>query len=336
MPVSANIHRRIRFDRPGVVVYIIGICLLCWVGGYVVSLGFPIEADPSDTPVWASLSRFLSGKLPSYLIGFLLALGGAFLVQRVSYALVLIRDRSFLPFLFFFLLLSTNACIFPLQSTSFALFCLVFALYLLFTTYHDPTSVGRSFGAAFLLGVGSLLWVHILWFVPLFWIGMHMFRSLSPKSFMASLIGVTVVYWLLLAWAVWTGDYTCFTIPAQSLADFRPFFWHFSDWIEWVPILIVVSLVVTAFVNVMAHELADSLRTREFLSFLMLLIAWSTILFFLYEQASVEFMHMMAVPSSTLIAHFFATRQNRYTFWLMIATIIALPALLILQLSWSF
>lgn len=300
------------------------------------SFGFPLEAAPSDTPLWQAIQRLLPGTLFPYLMGLLLAVGGAFLVQRISYALVLIRDRSFLPFLFFFLLLSTNALFFPLRSTSLALFCLMLALYLLFTTHHDPLSVKRSFVAAFLIGLGSLLWAYMLWYIPLFWIGMYMFRSLNPKTFMASLIGVTVVYWLLLAWAVWTGDYSYFIVPFQSLGNFDLFFWRFSEWIEWLPLLIVVPLVIAAFVNMVVHELADSLRTREFLSFLMLMIAWSVVFFFLYEPATVGFLQMMAIPASTLIAHLFATRQNRYTFWLMIVTIIALPALLILQLSWSF
>ncbi|MDL2255807.1 hypothetical protein LJC38_04400 [Parabacteroides sp. OttesenSCG-928-K15] len=336
MPVTANIHKRVRFDRPGIIAYITAVCLLCWVGGYLVSLGFPIETHPTDTPGWLSICSFLPGKLFTYLIGFLLMVGGAFLVQRASYALVLIRDRSFLPFLFFILLLSTNADFFPLKATSFGVFCLILAVYLLFTSYHDPFSAAKSFGAAFLIGLGSLLWVYILWFIPLFWVGMYMFRSLNPRTFVASLLGLLSVYWILLGWAVWESDYSYFVVPLQSLFDFHFSFWSFSEWIEWVPLFIVAILVILASVNILTHEQGDSLRTREFLSFFMLLVLWSVVPFFLYEQASVEFLHIIAIPSSTLIAHFFSVQRNRYTFWLMMATIVVLPALLILRFTWSF
>ena len=53
--------------------------------------------------------------------------GGAFLVHRVNYALMLIREKTLLPFLFYALLTSTNPDFFPLKSTSVGVFCLILA-----------------------------------------------------------------------------------------------------------------------------------------------------------------------------------------------------------------
>ena len=84
------------------------------------------------------LSGF-SGKVVYLFDRFLLMAGGAFLVHRVNYALMLIREKTLLPFLFYALLTSTNPDFFPLKSTSVGVFCLILALYQLFTSYHDPT-----------------------------------------------------------------------------------------------------------------------------------------------------------------------------------------------------
>ena len=65
------------------------------------------------------LCLVLPGKLFTYLIGFLLMAGGAFLVLWVNYALMLIREKTLLPFLFYclvdkykpgFLSLEINIC----------------------------------------------------------------------------------------------------------------------------------------------------------------------------------------------------------------------------------
>lgn len=62
----------------------------------------------------------------------------AFLLHRANYVLVLIREKTMLPFLFYVLFISTNPDFFPLKSTSVGVFCLILAIYQLFTTYHDP------------------------------------------------------------------------------------------------------------------------------------------------------------------------------------------------------
>jgi hypothetical protein len=67
-----------------------------------------------------------------------LMFGGAFLLHRANYVLVLIREKTMLPFLFYVLFISTNPDFFPLKSTSVGVFCLILAIYQLFTTYHDP------------------------------------------------------------------------------------------------------------------------------------------------------------------------------------------------------
>lgn len=94
--------------------------------------------------------------------------GGAFLVHRVNYALMLIREKTLLPFLFYALLTSTNPDFFPLKSTSVGVFCLILALYQLFTSYHDPDATDKAYNASLIISIGSLLWIHILWFCRCF------------------------------------------------------------------------------------------------------------------------------------------------------------------------
>ena len=112
--------------------------------------------------------------------------GGAFLVHRVNYALMLIREKTLLPFLFYALLTSTNPDFFPLKSTSVGVFCLILALYQLFTSYHDPDATDKAYNASLISSIGSLLWIHILWFLPLFWLRMYNFRTLNIRTFVAA------------------------------------------------------------------------------------------------------------------------------------------------------
>lgn len=331
MPIERN--RRKTFDHPAVYTYLILICLVCWIAGYTVSLGYPVPEGSDGGLLWRQVCALLPDKLWAYLVGFLLMLGGGYLLYRFNYALSLIREKTFLPLLLFVLFSSSNPSFFPLKATSIGLFCMVLAVYYLFTSYHNPYSMRTAFKASFLIALGSLLWVHILWFLPLFWVGMYNFRCLAPKTFVASVLGALTVYWFVLGWAVWQMDFTVFSVPFTSLLDFD--FGHFrleERWADWLSILYTVMLVVFAFINIRMHEYEDSLRSRQFLSFLLLFFAWAFLLFCVYEHAAEEFIHLASLPAVILIAHLFTSRRNRYMFWLFWISILFYPILLFVQL----
>ncbi|MDH6358408.1 hypothetical protein [Parabacteroides sp. PF5-9] len=332
---STAYGKRYSLDRTGVYLYTLFACLCCWGIGYINSVGFPVYGEVTAPPLWNAICHILSDKLMTYLIGFILMLGGAFMLHRANYVLVLIREKTVLVFLIYTLLLSTNPDFFPLKATTVAVFCMVFVIYLLFTSYHNPEAIEKAFNWSLIIGAGSLLWIHLLWFVPLCWIGMFKFRTLTLKTFLASLLGLTTIYWFVLGWCIWQNDFTAFTIPFTALFKVRFLSITGIEWMDWASIILILILTITSVLNIVAHEHDDTLRTRQFLSFLTLFVIWSFGLFFLYEQASEEFLEISCMPMSVLLAHYFTVSRNRYNFWLYHLFVLLLTSFLIIRL-WSF
>ena len=310
-------------------------CVACWIVSYLNSVGYPVYGEVTAPPLWNAICQVLPGKAFTYAIGMLLMFGGAFLLHRANYVLVLIREKTLLPFLFYVLFISTNPDFLPLKSTSVGVFCLILAIYQLFTSYHDPGAKSKAYNASLLIGIGSLLWVHILWFIPLFWIGMYNFRSLSIRTFLASLLGVGTVYWFLLGWCIWFRDITPFTIPFATLFKIRILAAAGIGLLDWVGIIAIAILTAVSAINIITHEYEDVLRTRQFLSFLICMSVWAFALYFLYEQASEEFLETACIPSAILIAHFFTVMRGKIVFWTFYSTIVLFIALLFLRL-WNF
>lgn len=329
------LNRRHILDRPGITLYVLLVCFLCWIAGYVVSLGYPVVENPAATPLWHTICRILPDKTYTYLIGCVLMMGGAFLLHRANYILVLIRDKTLLPFLLYILFLSTNPNFFPLKSTTVAVFCLILAIYLLFSAYHNPEATGLAYKTGLIIGMGSLFWIYTLWFVPLIWSGMYRFRTWNKQTFAASLMGLVTIYWFVLGWCVWQNNFTPFTIPFASLQDIQFLTLSSINLWEGISLFYIIILVLLASLNIITHEHEDNLRTRQFLYFLMFFVVWAFIPLFLYEPSAEEFLHIAIIPTSILIAHFFSARRNRYTFWLFHFTVIFFALLLALQL-WNF
>lgn len=330
-----NYSRKHSFSDTGTLVAVLVACIACWVVSYFKSVGYPVYGEVTAPPLWNAICQVLPGKAFTYAIGMLLMVGGAFLLHRANYILVLIREKTLLPFLFYVLFISTNPDFLPLKSTSVGVFCLILAIYQLFITYHDPEAKSKAYNAALLIGIGSLLWVHILWFLPLFWIGMYNFRSLSLRTFLASVLGVGTVYWFLFGWCVWFGDFTPFTIPFSTLFKIRLLAATEVGLLNWAGIGVMALLTAVSAINILTHEYEDVLRTRQYLSFLITMTVWAFALYFLYEQSSEEFLETACVPASILIAHFFTVMRGRIVFWTFYSSIGVFIVLLFLRI-WNF
>lgn len=327
--------RRYNLNTSAVTVYVSMICIACWIAGYLDSVGFPVYGEVTATPLWNAVCRILPGKGVTYIMGGTLLFGGAFLLHRANYVLGLIREKTLLPFLLFALYTSTNPDFFPLKATSLGVFCLILAIYLLFRSYNDETAVHNVYKMSLIIAVGSLFWVHLLWFIPLLWIGMYNFRTISPRTFAASLLGLLTVYWFVLGWCVWQSDFRPFTVSFAVLfrIDFLSF--HSSHLLEWTTILFIVVLTLVSSVNLLKYEHEDSLRSRQYLSFLVLFAVWAFTLSLLYEQASEEFLQIACIPVSILTAHFFTVKRNKYTYWLFHFTVLYCVSFLFIRL-WNF
>ena len=127
-------------------------------GQLFVFRGYPVYGEVSATPLWNTICQALPGKEFTYIIGMVLMFGGAFLLHRANYVLVLIREKTMLPFLFYVLFISYESRLLSFESTSVGVFCLILAIYQLFTAYHDPEAREKAYSAALLIGIGSLLW----------------------------------------------------------------------------------------------------------------------------------------------------------------------------------
>ena len=102
-----------------------------------------------------------------------------------------------------FLVLSCMACfLFPSVVGGISQLLFITAYLILFFTYQDTNSPGTTYYGFLSLGLATLAWVHLFFFLfHFFWLLMLTnLQSLSWRTFFASLFGVATPYVLLLSW----------------------------------------------------------------------------------------------------------------------------------------
>jgi hypothetical protein len=308
------------------------LCLVCWIAGYLGSSGYPIYGTVSSTILWNKFCVWIPNKEVAYSIGATLTIGGALLLSRANYALALIREKTNLPLLIYLLLISTNTYFFPLNPISLGVFCLILAIYQLFQTYHNPYDRDLPLNCGLLIGVGSIFWIYLLWFLPIIWLGMYMFRSMTFRNFLATLIGVSVFYWCMFVWCLWNHDFSPFVVTFSGMTKISPVSFNGADTLEWVSVSVGFIFTAIGAFNIMMNDIEDSLRSRQYLYFLISMAVWSFVFSMLFRSETEEFLETACIPASIIMAHFFTVTKGRIRNILFFSMIVMLIAFFFIQI----
>ena len=232
-----------------------------------------------------------------------------------------------------FIILSCVACfLFPSMEAAITMLCLTASIMILFKTYQDPEAVGWTFYTFLLIGLISLMKVQALWLVPLFWLVMAIStNSFSFRTCMASLLGLALPYFYLLAFVIFRfkSDLSPFTAHFLPLGDFIfPYDYAQVPLTHSLTYGFLVMLTVTGVVHFLRTSYNDKLRTRQLYYGFMLFNLFVFILIGLQPQHFELLMPLAIISTSPLIAHFITLTRTRITNIAFFVILIAALALI--------
>ena len=268
------------------------------------------------TAIYAVLVCLSFGLLSEKLwMPFIFLAASTYLMVVLNNANALIRIYSRMvscSFLMLALLLKSNfidlgCCIVQI---CFITFCLLF-----FSTYQNKRAVGHTFYAFLMLGIASVVFPQILFYVLLIWI--LMFTNMlagSLRTFCASVLGMFVPYWFWGAFCLYKGDMKVLTQHFLPVTEFAPLF-DFTS----VPIEEKIAgcfLAILAFIGIIhfhRNNYKDRIRTRmlfEIFTFFNL----ATILFAILQPIHMKFLiSLMIVNTSPMIGHYISLTNTKLT-----------------------
>lgn len=251
-----------------------------------------------------------------------------YLMVQISNFNVLIRIYSRMVSIAFIFLFSAAIFLFPSLSGAVAQVCFIAALMAFYNCYQDKASPGWTFYTFLCLGTGSLADIHLLYFVPLFWLMMAtIVYSLCWRTFLASLIGLLTPYWFWTAWLLFqtNGHFTTLTDHVAALADIQiPAYTSFP--LQQALLLgFVIILGITGMIHFLRTSSRDKIRTRQ-LYYSFYIIGTSAFVFILLQPQHFDLLiRIMMIATSPLIGHFLALTKTKVTnISFIVITIIAL------------
>ena len=179
---------------------IIGILL--WSHAFIEPPGMPAPDGP--VPLYSLVYTLLHGSpLAATIIGFILTLLSAFLLNRLLTQNEVILKNSSLSALIFIALMSYFPFLLTLHQLSIASFILLMILERLYKSYSKSESLELTYVAGFLIGIASLFYLPFILFFLFLLISFIIFRNIDWHEWVGSFIGLATPYIFLSVYYFW-------------------------------------------------------------------------------------------------------------------------------------
>ena len=267
------------------------------------------------------------------LAALLLYLVAGCMLVAVNYTFVLIRPQSFVQMSVFLVLLAVYVPLHRLSVGVTASLCFILALYALFMSYQRTDAPVWVFRAFVVIGLCTVFVPRFSWLVPLFWFGASLFRSMSLKGFVASVLGWLLPFWFLSAYAALAGDAGLLLRPLEGIIVFETggYGMLLSQWPLWA---YATLLFVVCSSHCMTTSSEDKIQERCYLQFLSAAGAFSIVLTLLQPRLSDIMLPILLLCTGMLCGRFMTTGSSRSSNVFFIVMTVLLVPLFLYNMVW--
>jgi hypothetical protein len=233
------------------------------------------------------------------------------LIDRFNYKFNIIRTKTFLPLFIYALLITSWRESHLLVFSHFSLSIIIISLMYFFDMYRNKLAVEQAFIGSFLIGVLSLFNPVYLLIILIVWLGFVVLNCLSLRNFLASLMGLAIPWIFYLSFHIFTNREI--DIFRHLTVDFTPDLIFTQDELH-VRIYVVSILVilVAGLVNLFRTSFNDSVQTRRYLNYLVMLLLMVLIPTLLLSNNILSFLPLIAFGYAMLLSHPFSLQKSKW------------------------
>lgn len=218
----------------------------------------------------------------------------------------LIRVYSRMVSCSYLVLMTMATFLFPSIHGAIIEVAFIAACIFLFNAYQNPHGAGAVFYAFAMIGISSIFFVQILYYVPILWFILATnILALSTRTIAASIIGLIIPYWFVAGYYASTGNMQAFIDHFCDLAKFGKLFdYSMINNHQAVTFIFIAILGITGTIHFLRNSYNDKIKTRMlYESFIAFEIA--TIVFTILQPQHFDFLlRILIISTAALIGHF--------------------------------
>lgn len=279
-----------------------------------------IMAGALERGLYAQLAMFVAGTL---------------MMVALNNSNALIRIYSRMVSCSFVMITCASTFLFSSIESSAVSICFILFYLSIMRSYQDKRSPGIVFYSFACIGIASLFFVQILYFVPFLWILMATnLMAMTHKMFLASIIGIAMPYWFGACYYIYTDQTDLLIAHFAELIRFEPLLQYDSLDIHRLATLgMLAILTLIGIIHYMRNSYLDKIRTRMIYEFFITIDILAIVFLALQPSHIDQLLPVITINTSCLYAHYSALTRTRITNATFIIVGLAMVALTIFNLA---
>jgi hypothetical protein len=298
---------------PGVLLLIIITLVAVWIGAFLDPTAVTFsDYETNPMPLYALLKLAIGNNaLTGVVFSFLLVSLISFLLVNFNTSEVFISERTFLPALFYILVIGLFPGYQILNPVLPASLFLLLALKRIIKSYHKPGIAYNFFDAGILISTGSLFYADLLWFGLIIIIGISLIRTGNFIEITTSIIGLLTPY--VLAFGIFyvsgKGAGALLTVLKSNLLGISSgFLFHGFTLVALILASVIVAGSVIYLLGLMNTK---KIKSRITFNLLIWIFIISVGIYIILPSVSAEIVWIIAIPVSYFQAHYFVYNKNK-------------------------
>jgi hypothetical protein len=282
--------------------------------------------DYIPMPLYLMLTGFISQYvLASRLAAMGLIILSGFYLLNMNSKYSLLRERALLPAFFFILIVSSYDELHMLHPALIAILFFLAALDKVLASYKKEGLSTNYFEATFLLGVGSLFYFNLIYFILIVWVALLILRPVIWREWVLSIMGILTPWFFFLIYDYLINESADQTIDI-IVSNYAPGYDLMFDSLPQIIFMgILFLLIIFASSRIIISMAKMRVLTRKiyvlfFWIFFLGLLSW-----ILLENANIELIVLIAVPVSFLLSNFMLSLKSafwsNFILWSLIAVV---------------
>lgn len=305
------LYRILTGDRFLTIVFILIIGIGIWIPFFIGSEITLNRQYGTGMPFFQYTNTLLSGRLfLSRLLSAVLVFIEAMLLVRINGKYVLIQKRTYLPALFFVLIVSSNKELLEWNPVLPAAVFVIIVLDILLGSHKNSPDSYRFFDTGIILGLGSLFYAPLVFIIAIIWISKIVQRPQFWREYLFPILGFIVPYVFLFAILFFRNEHfpTFFNNLSQNILfgiEFPEF--HLTYWIFIAFLAFLVALSSIYFLGVFKFR---KIYLRDYFLVLFWLFIITVIIYLFLSGTNPGIGYLMGIPLSFILSNYFINSKK--------------------------
>ena len=215
----------------------------------------------------------------------------------------------------FMVLMGTATMLFPSIEVGAVSLCFISFYLLYFYAYQEKALPGIVFYAFAVIGIASIFFVQILYYVPVLWIILATnILAFSARNFFSSIFGLIAPYWFLGGYYAYKQDLQGFLNHFIELANFQPLFDYSQISNHYIATyFFIMLLAIIGSLHFLRNSFMDKIRTRMLYDVFIIMLWLSLAMLAVQPQHDLLLFPVAVICVSPLVGHFLALTGTRWT-----------------------